>query len=53
MDSDVARSSRFTEGMTFLILAVLIWPVIACAFVGAYGLAFWLYFMLVRLPGPQ
>ena len=53
MQTDVARPTRFQEGMTFLILAVLIWPVIACAFVGAYGLAFWIYFMFVRLPGPQ
>ena len=53
MPPDVAHTTKFQEGITFLILAVLIWPVLACTFVGAYGLVFWVYFMLVRLPGPQ
>ncbi len=37
----------------FLVLSVLIWPVIASAFVGAYGLAFWIYFILEGPPGPR
>lgn len=53
MDCDVTRPTRIQEWLTFVVLAVLIWPIIACAFVGAYGFAFWVYFMTVRLPGPQ
>jgi nitrate reductase NapE len=47
-----AQPSRGREIFAFLILAVLIWPVIACGAVGAYGLAFWIYFMLSGPPGP-
>ncbi len=39
------------ELIMFFVLAVMIWPVIACAFVGAYGLAFWCYFILAGPPG--
>ncbi len=52
MQAGTTTEAKGRELMTFLLLAVLIWPVIACAIVGAYGLGFWLYFMLVRLPGP-
>ena len=37
----------------FLTLAVFIWPVIASAFVGAYGLAFWIWSMFPHLPAPR
>ena len=53
MQAGIEAESKGRELVTFLVLAVLIWPVIACAVVGAYGLGFWLYFMLVRLPGPS
>jgi nitrate reductase NapE component len=35
----------------FLVLSVLIWPIIACAFVGTYGLGWWIYFILEGPPG--
>ena len=35
----------------FFVLAVMIWPVIACGIVGAYGFSFWIYFMLSGPPG--
>jgi nitrate reductase NapE component len=37
--------------MVFFILAVVIWPILVSAFVGAYGFAFWTYFMLAGPPG--
>ena len=52
MQAGITTDTKGRELITFLILAVLIWPIIACAFVGAYGLGFWLYAMLIRLPGP-
>ena len=44
---------RWREGLMFLILSVMIWPVISSAFVGIYGLTFWIYFMLNGPPGPR
>ncbi|MEA2737720.1 MAG: periplasmic nitrate reductase NapE [Acetobacteraceae bacterium] len=49
----VAEPRRWREALMFLILSVLIWPVIATGFVGTYGLAFWIYFMLAGPPGPR
>ncbi len=46
MSSSTAVPSRGRELLMFLILSVFIWPVIACAFVGAYGFAWWIYFIL-------
>jgi len=48
-----AQPRKWHEAFAFLILAVFIWPFIAVAFVGAYGLAFWSYFMLAGPPGSQ
>jgi nitrate reductase NapE len=53
MEVATAEPSKWREGMAFVILAFLIWPFIAAAFVGVYGLAFWSYFMLAGPPGPQ
>jgi nitrate reductase NapE len=53
MDVAAAKQGKWRESVMFLVLAVLIWPVIACAFVGAYGLAWWIYFMLAGPPGPH
>jgi len=35
----------------FFCLSVFIWPFMTCAFVGAYGLTFWIYFILTGPPG--
>ena len=53
MQTDSAEPRKWREVTMFIILAVLIWPVIASAFVGAYGLAFWSYFMLAGPPGSR
>ena len=34
-------------------IAVLMWPIIAVVFVGTYGFAFWVYFILSGPPGPS
>jgi nitrate reductase NapE len=46
-------SSRFEDLLAFVLVAIVIWPIIAVIFVGAYGLAFWIYFMLAGPPGPS
>jgi nitrate reductase NapE len=46
-------SNKWRELVTFIGLAVLIWPVIASAFVGAYGFSFWIYFIFTGPPGPR
>ena len=51
MQGTVIETPKWREGLAFIVLAVVIWPVIAAAFVGAYGLAFWIYFMLSGPPG--
>jgi nitrate reductase NapE len=51
MQAPEAEPRKWREVFMFIILAILIWPVIATAFVGSYGLAFWCYFMLAGLPG--
>jgi nitrate reductase NapE len=46
------RASRRAELVTFVILAVLIWPIIAVAFVGAYGFTVWMWQIVFGPPGP-
>jgi nitrate reductase NapE len=53
MQTTAAEPTKCRESITFIGLAVLIWPILASAFVGAYGFAFWIYFMLAGPPGPQ
>jgi nitrate reductase NapE len=53
MQAAAEEPRRWREALMFLVLSVLIWPVIASAFVGAYGLAFWIYFILEGPPGPR
>ncbi len=51
MRTATAAPARMRETLMFFILSVLIWPVIACVFVGAYGFAWWIYFILAGPPG--
>jgi nitrate reductase NapE len=53
MQTAAAEPRKWREVLMFAILSVMIWPFIATAFVGAYGLAFWIYFMLAGPPGPR
>jgi periplasmic nitrate reductase NapE len=46
------HSSRRAELSAFIVLAVLIWPIIAVGFVGAYGFAVWVWQMAFGPPGP-
>jgi nitrate reductase NapE len=43
--------SRSTEIFAFLVLAVLIWPVIAVGVVGGYGFLVWMYQLVFGPPG--
>ena len=51
-DAPDARSSRRAELAAFIVLAVLIWPIIAVGFVGAYGFAVWAWQIIFGPPGP-
>ena len=53
VQSEAAQASRGQELLTFFVLAVLMWPIIAVVFVGTYGFAFWVYFILSGPPGPS
>jgi nitrate reductase NapE len=41
---------RRREILTFLLLTVVLWPVIAVGFVGSWGLVVWLYQAMTRHP---
>jgi periplasmic nitrate reductase NapE len=44
--------SRREELFVFLVLAVLIWPVIAVGVVGGYGFLIWMWQLVFGPPGP-
>ena len=44
--------TRREELFAFVVLAVLIWPVIAVGVVGGYGFLVWMYQMVFGPPGP-
>lgn len=46
------RQGRRSELLVFLVLAVLIWPVIAVGFVASYGFIVWMWQILMGPPGP-
>ena len=46
-----ARTRR-DEIIAFVILAVLIWPVLAVGVVGGYGFLVWMYQIIFGPPGP-
>ncbi len=46
------RSGRRSELTVFVILAILIWPVIAVGVVGAYGFLVWMWQIVFGPPGP-
>lgn len=43
---------RRQELITFVVLAFAIWPLVAVALVGGYGLLVWLWQMIFGPPGP-
>ena len=40
------------ETLTFLVLAVLIWPFIAVGIVAGWGFVVWMYYLFTGPPGP-
>jgi periplasmic nitrate reductase NapE len=44
--------SRKRETITFLVLAVLIWPFIAVGIVSGWGFLVWMYYLFTGPPGP-
>lgn len=48
----VPRRTRRQELFAFLVLAVLIWPVIAVGIVGGYGFIIWMLQIVFGPPGP-
>ena len=49
-DPALARTRR-EEITAFIILAVLIWPVVAVGIVGGYGFLVWMYQLIAGPPG--
>jgi nitrate reductase NapE len=47
----LARTRR-QEIIAFILLAVLIWPVVAVGVVGGYGFLVWMYQIVFGPPGP-
>jgi nitrate reductase NapE len=47
-DSGIRRQELFA----FLVLAVVIWPIIAVGIVGAYGFIIWMSQLILGPPGP-
>jgi nitrate reductase NapE len=43
---------RRGEQVVFLLLAVVIWPIIAVVLVGGYGFLVWMYQIIAGPPGP-
>jgi nitrate reductase NapE len=50
--STPAQPSRTREILTFLVLAVLIWPFIAIGVVAGWGFLVWMYYAFTGPPGP-
>ena len=51
-ESATPRYSRREELFAFLVLAVLIWPVVALGIVGGFGFIIWTSQILFGPPGP-
>jgi nitrate reductase NapE len=50
--SSVAAVTKRGEILAFLVLAVLIWPVVAVGVVGGYGFLVWMWQVVFGPPGP-
>ena len=46
------REARVRELLAFLVLAVLIWPIIAVGIVSGWGFLVWMYYAFTGPPGP-
>jgi nitrate reductase NapE len=45
-------STKRREIVMFLLLAIVIWPVLAVAVVGGYGFLVWMFQLIMGPPGP-
>ena len=53
MGSELLKAGRKRrETLTFLLLAVLIWPFIAVGVVAGWGFLVWMYYLFTGPPGP-
>ncbi len=46
------KATKRSELLAFLMLAVLIWPVLAVGIVGGYGFLIWMFQIILGPPGP-
>ena len=46
------EASRREELFAFVILAIVIWPILAIGTVGGYGFLVWMYQLIAGPPGP-
>lgn len=44
--------SRNAELVAFILLAIVIWPILAIGLVGGYGFLIWMYQSVAGPPGP-
>ena len=51
-ERETLTRTRREEIVAFIILAILIWPVIAVGVVGGYGFLVWMYQIVYGPPGP-
>ncbi|MFI5270409.1 MAG: nitrate reductase [Chloroflexota bacterium] len=48
----VVVRGRTSELLVFIVLAILVWPVVAVGVVGGWGFAVWMYQQAYGPPGP-
>jgi nitrate reductase NapE len=51
-NADSRGGGRAAEFLVFVVLAVLVWPVVAVGVVGGWGFAVWMHQQVYGPPGP-
>jgi nitrate reductase NapE component len=51
MQPVAAETRMWREALIFLFLCLVVWPLIASVCIGAYGLGWWLWFVISGPPG--
>lgn len=51
-ETNLPKTSRRAEIVAFVILAILIWPILAVGIVGGYGFLVWMSQLVFGPPGP-
>lgn len=49
---EAPMASRREELFAFVVLAIIIWPILAIGVVGGYGFLIWMYQLIAGPPGP-